>query len=134
MGSLPKPAKEAATALLGVTAIGGGGFWLTTKAVTTVADLRESLTQLASTAPKAAAALRGLSLVGGATVAITGLLEAHNALQRSLDRTPASVTDVAQSLLKLDTQAGAQALVGQLGDLDAAFRKLEDPGFLNDLD
>lgn len=83
--SLPGPVKSTTASLLGITAVLGGGLWFTAKAINGVASMRSSLADLATTAPRAGAALRGLVRGGVIVAGLYAIAEAGKAIEDSFD-------------------------------------------------
>ena len=80
LNNLPDPAKNAASSLLAITAVTGGGLWFGAKVVGSIADTRAALADLTAGSGKAATAMRGLVK---ATVALAAL-EAAGAVINSI--------------------------------------------------
>jgi TP901 family phage tail tape measure protein len=69
---LPGPVKSAATGLLGITAILGGGLWFGSKVIGGITSTSGALADLAVTSPRAASGLSAVAKAGIALAAIEG--------------------------------------------------------------
>jgi len=134
LNGLPSSAKNAATGLLGITAITGGALWFTAKTIKGVADMRVALDNLGGSGTKAAAAIRGVGLAGASVAVLYTLATGLEALNKTIDRSIPGVNTLTKDLLALNTATGVRAIVGDIGDLGDALNKVKDPGFFNDID
>lgn len=130
---LPGPIKNVATGLLAITAVTGGGLWFGAKVVGGIVSARTALDDLGVSAPRTARALRGLTGIGVATAAVLAFNDALAELVRSTDNAPANVEGLTKNLLALDTQAGLEAAVKDIGALKGAVQSLADPGLAQDV-
>lgn len=133
-GDLPQPVKAAGTQLLAITAIAGGGFWLSAKAVSSAANTRKALADLGETSPKTVGALKTLGTVTAGITVLYALAEAADAASRSFDRSLPGVNELTKALLDLDTAKGVKSIIEDIGDLDSALKRIDDPGFFNAVD
>ena len=125
---LPQAGQNAATGLLAVTAVTGGGLWFTAKVISGVSDTRRALDDLGISAGKTGRALKALSLVGAAVSTLVALEVAAAELVKSTDKAGPSVDHLVRSLLDLNDLAGLKAINEDLGDLRHSIDLLADPG------
>ena len=115
---LPGPVKAAVGPMLGITAILGGGTWFAAKAISGVVDMRQALSDLNATSPRAAGALGRV----GRAATIAGIAFAGAAIAESIramgDEIP-TVEEMTKELIAL-----SKAKVGS--DLAEDFSKLGD--------
>jgi TP901 family phage tail tape measure protein len=133
---LPPAAKSAASGLLGVTAVAGGGLFVFSKVVQGAADTRLALERLGVSSGTAAGRLKLLGgALGVAGAAIVGF-QALDAVIRSMDKAAPSVDHLTRSLLKLSDAQDAESVsevTSQLGNLRDSIQQLSDPGIESDL-
>ena len=78
--NLPGPAKSATTALLGVTAVLGGGLWFTSKVVQGIADTKKALSDLGIQAGRTKSVLVGLGSAASIIAVAIPILQKINGL------------------------------------------------------
>ena len=144
---LPGPAKNAASGMLAITAILGGGLWFGSKVLGSVLDMKGALSDLGVQAPRTASALGKMAKLGpplliaaGAVAAIADNMNRVNPsdLERSLEalsrgQMTDSVKQVVTDLGNLESSLNAVdlgevvTLFGVLGDtsLDRAAQNVE---------
>lgn len=133
VGSLPGPVKTAGTSLLGITAVLGGGAWFTAKTISGVADMRQALSDIGATAPRAA---KGLEAVGrGATavaVAFAGFAIADSIAKIGDDAVP-GLEATTRALIDLANAGNVAAISAQFNDLGDSIERLADKNWAQEL-
>lgn len=123
---LPPAAQNATTGILGVTAVLGGGIWVTSKVVTGIADTRQALSDLGVQAGRTKSALVGLVAAGTAlAVAIPVVRQLNDAL---LDIKIGS-GNVSRELESIGKGVPTKALddfTGQLGSVTSGYAKWDE--------
>lgn len=124
-GSLPDPVQGVFVKLLALTALGGGGFWFTAKAVSTVTSTRDSLAALSETAPRAATALRGIGYAAAAYVALQAFGAALEEIEAAADESLPGVNALTVEILRLNN-AEISSLPEEFDSLGESIRRLAD--------
>ena len=127
LGGLPGPVKSAATGLLGITAVLGGGAWFTAKTVTAVTETRDALKGLTGDSGKAAGALGKVGKAAGiAGIALAGLAVA-DAFSRIGDETVPGLEDLTRQLIDLADAGTAASLSSEFDSLGESIERLANP-------
>ena len=100
--ALPGPVKSATSGLLGVTAVFGGGLWFTARAINGVAEMRQNIADLGTTAPRAATALKGLGIAAGALMGAAAVGQIIESIRDGADSAAPSVERLTKALLEVD--------------------------------
>ncbi|VXC08962.1 phage tail tape measure protein [Aeromicrobium sp. 9AM] len=109
--NLPGPVRSSTVALLGITAILGGGLWFTAKTIAGVAAMRANLVALGPAGARAAAGMRAAGVAAAAFAAI----DIGTSLAESLDdRSTGEIDKLGKSLQSLAKSGKA---TGDLADL-----------------
>lgn len=124
--NLPAPAQGATTALLGITAIFGGGLWFTSKVVTGIANTRQALGDLGVTASGAKGRLAGLARTASRLfVVAAGVTAIDQALSAASD-TELDTSDLARNLEAIGQGDSTDTLDRIIEDLEI-LSSVEDP-------
>ena len=122
--SLPGPLQSAATGLLAITAVTGGGLWFGSKVIGTIVDTRQALADLGPSGAKAASALGavGKAALGLAAlqVAVAGIQAINEATQESLP----GLEEMTSRLRDLG-QGQTDALGGEFDSLAASIDRID---------
>lgn len=129
--ALPGPVQSATGSLLGITAITTGGFWLSTRAVSAIADTRLALQGLglqAATTRQLLVTLGGgaaaFTLAGGTLFDTLGMMDTFGRSSRTADTFAKNFTDLAEAIK--DSNIGKYA-----DDLDIDLAKLAQDLYAN---
>jgi len=123
---IPPGAQNVTTALLGITAITGGGLWFTAKTINGVSSMRTALDNLGPAGTRAKSALGGVAKSAGiVATAMIGISAAAAVLQRGGDLKLPGVNELTNQLNDLAASGTADALTKQLGDLGSAIDTLD---------
>lgn len=125
---LPGPAQNATTALLGITAVLGGGLWFSSKVVQGIADTRSALSDLGVQAGTTKRALVGIGSAGLALAAAIPIVRALN------DAIIGDSRNIGSGNIRRELDSISQGLstvavddfVDQLGSLDGSFAGLHE--------
>lgn len=110
VGALPGPVKSASAAMLGITAVLGGGLWFTAKTINGVATMRETLDNLGPTGAKAAGALGKVGKAAGAVTAIFAGFTIADSISKIGDEAVPGLEELTGTLIDL-ASAGASAKI-----------------------
>lgn len=111
INDLPGPIKSVGGSLLGLAALGAGGFWFTGKVISTVASTREALSSLSVSGTKASKALKGLGVAAGVFVGLQALAAGIREIQSATMESLPGVETLTGRLIDL-----ASGRVSSLGD------------------
>jgi TP901 family phage tail tape measure protein len=127
---LPGPAKNATTALLGVTAVLGGGVWLASKTIQGISNTSKALSDLGITADRTGFSLGRVARTAGGVLLVAG---AVTALGNSLAKATGHMVETSdlQRNLELIANGGTADVVQQVADsfdiLGATANRVTDP-------
>ncbi len=125
---LPQSGQNAATGLLAVTAVLGGGLWFTAKTISGISDAKTALDNLGISASRTSTVLKTMGGLMGAATVIIALEAAAAALIRTTDKGAPALEGFTRNLLNLQSAQGVAGIVEDLGDLSGAIETLSDPG------
>lgn len=124
--SLPPAAQGATTAVLGVTAVAGGGLWAFSKAVQGISDTRAALENLGPAGAKASSALKGVGKAAGiAGIALAGFAAA-DAIQGMGDESLPTLEALTSQLIELANAGAAARLSSEFDSLGDSIARLTD--------
>jgi TP901 family phage tail tape measure protein len=105
LNALPGPVKSTGAALLGITALGAGAFWFTSKAVSSIAATREALAALEFQAGATRASLTTLgksagvfAIVAASVPSLLGDLDSWNRRKTAMDANAESFDEFSKSI------------------------------------
>jgi TP901 family phage tail tape measure protein len=125
---LPPNLHSTTTALLGITAVLGGGVWFSAKAISAVASMRTAITQMGASAATATKLMKGLGVAVGALVVLEVAGAAMTAFEKATDRALPSTEALTRAILHLNDAQTSQQLAQDLGDLGAAIDRVDAGG------
>jgi TP901 family phage tail tape measure protein len=130
---LPQSGQNAATGLLAVTAVLGGGLWFTAKTITGISNAKKALDDLGISATRTSRSLKTIGGLAGAATVILAIEAAAAELAHTTDESAPALEGFTKNLLNLSNAEGLSAIAADLGDLAGSIEMLSDPGLAQDI-